>query len=78
MLGFEYSLWSIVALGGALDVVGMSLVTDKVKAGMVKALLGIDDEVDDGSRSFEKIDNIGISLRGLLGITSRLNLNPAS
>ena len=60
MLGFEYSLWSVVAFGGTLDVV--VFYSDRVKAGMVSDLLGINDEVDERSRSLGKIDNDGKSL----------------
>ena len=46
----------------------MLLITDRLKAELVKALLGINDGVDDGSRSLGEIDSNGISLGALLGI----------
>jgi hypothetical protein len=55
MLGSENILWCIVALGGAWDGVGTSVITDRLKNEMVRALLGIDDGVAGGNRSIGKV-----------------------
>ena len=52
----------------------MLLITDRLKAELVKALLGINDGVDDGSRSLGNVDSDDISLGALHGIVDVLEL----
>jgi hypothetical protein len=77
--GLKISFWCIAALSGAWNGVGTSLVPDRLKAEMVRALLEIDDGVDYGTAealvgSLGKIDNDDILLGPLLGIDAILEL----